>query len=32
MNINEVGQYGLDIGLSVLGDLAQHCCLGPHTY
>ena len=32
MNINEVGQYGLDIGFSVLGDLDQHCGLGPHAY
>ena len=32
MNINEVGQYGLDIGLSVLDDLGEHCGLGPHAY
>ena len=29
MNINEVGWYGLDIGLSVLGE---HCGLEPRAY
>ena len=32
MNINEVGRYGLDIGLSGLGDLDQLVSLEPHAY
>ena len=32
MNINEIGRDGLDIGLSVLGDLGGHCGLVPHAY
>ena len=32
MNVNEVGQYGLDIWLSDLGDLGQLDSLGPHAY
>ena len=29
---NEVGWYGLDIGLIVLGDLVGHCSLEHHAY
>ena len=32
MNINEVGQYGLDIEFSVLRDLGENCGLGTHAY
>ena len=32
MNINEIGQYGLDLGVGVLDDLGKHCGLGPHAY
>ena len=32
MTINEVGWYGLNIGLSGIGDLGQLDGLGPHAY